>query len=81
MPTRAIVDGDALCLTVAAASIVAKVVRDRAMQRLACRYDAFGWSTNVGYGTPAHLEALAARGPSPHHRLSFAPLSQYSLNL
>lgn len=78
---QAIVEGDAKCLTVAAASIIAKTVRDRAMCRLASRYDAFGWSSNVGYGTPHHLAALADRGPSPHHRLSFAPLRQLSLNL
>lgn len=78
---QAVIDGDAKCLTVAAASIVAKVVRDRAMSRLASRYDAFGWHSNVGYGTPFHLAALARCGPSPHHRLSFAPLRQPSLNL
>src|SRR5262245_39841732 len=78
---RALIDADALCLTVAAASIVAKVVRDRAMRRLATRYDAFGWHTNVGYSTEFHLEALARCGPTPHHRLSFAPVAQGSLNL
>jgi ribonuclease HII len=65
---------------VACASIVAKVTRDRFMRRLAVRYPEYGWESNAGYGTPAHLEALSRLGPTPHHRRSFAPV-QLSLEL
>jgi ribonuclease HII len=78
---EALVDGDARCLSIAAASIVAKVVRDRAMVRLAGRYGGFGWATNVGYGTTEHIEGIERLGPTRHHRLSFAPLSQHRLPL
>jgi len=67
----AVVDGDARIHSVACASIVAKVCRDRLMRRLAVRYPAYGWETNVGYGTPKHMEALRQFGPSPHHRRTF----------
>jgi ribonuclease HII len=77
----ALVGGDGLSLSIAAASIVAKVVRDRAMTRLAARYPQFGWTTNVGYGTGEHTQALARSGPSRHHRLSFAPCAQFVLSL
>ena len=77
---EAVVGGDALVHSIACASIVAKVCRDRLMRRLAERYPAYGWRTNVGYGTPAHLRALRELGPSPHHRLSFRP-NQLSLEL
>ncbi|MBW3555148.1 MAG: ribonuclease HII [Gemmatimonadetes bacterium] len=76
----AIVDGDAKSFTIACASIVAKTVRDRIMQRLAPRYPGYGWDTNVGYGTPEHVAALADLGPTPHHRRSFVPV-QLSLEL
>jgi ribonuclease HII len=76
-----LVDGDARSLTIAAASIVAKVLRDRAMAKLAARYAGFGWETNVGYGTPEHIEGLGRLGPTKHHRLSFAPVAQTSLPL
>ena len=76
----AVVDGDAKIHCVACASVLAKVARDRVMKRLALRYPQYGWDTNVGYGTPEHRAALLEFGPSPHHRLSFAPL-QYSLEL
>lgn len=76
----AVVDGDALVHAVACASVVAKVVRDRLMHRLAPRYAQYGWTTNVGYATPEHLEALASHGPTPHHRRSFVPV-QLSLDL
>jgi ribonuclease HII len=65
-------DGRYLC--VAAASIVAKVARDRLMSELAVRYPAYGWERNKGYATPRHLEALRRLGPSPLHRRSFAPV-------
>jgi ribonuclease HII len=76
-----LVDGDARSLSIAAASIVAKVLRDRAMVRLAARYSGFGWETNVGYGTPEHIEGLGRLGPTKHHRLSFTPVAQTSLPL
>ncbi|MGH6969426.1 MAG: ribonuclease HII, partial [Stellaceae bacterium] len=71
---RTVVGGDALSLSIAAASIVAKVTRDRLMRALARRYPGYGWETNVGYATAAHRAGLIALGPTPHHRRSFAPL-------
>jgi ribonuclease HII len=71
---RAIVKGDASCLSIAAASVVAKVARDRMMIRLDALYPDYGFARHVGYGTKVHLEALARCGPTPFHRLSFAPL-------
>lgn len=65
------VDGDCLIHSVACASIVAKVCRDRLMRRLAERYPGYGWHTNVGYATEEHREALRRLGPTPHHRLTF----------
>jgi ribonuclease HII len=76
---EAMVDGDARCYAVACASIVAKTVRDRVMQRLGLRYPDFGWEHNAGYGTPDHRAALDRRGPTPHHRRSFTPVVQRSL--
>ncbi len=78
---EALVDGDALCYSIAAAGIVAKEIRDGLMRRLALRYAGYGWESNVGYGTARHAEALATLGPTPHHRRSFAPVSQYSIGL
>ena len=72
----ALIKGDARALSIAAASIVAKVVRDRMMVRLHQQYDVFGFDRHAGYGTAAHLEALRRYGPSPVHRRSFAPLRQ-----
>jgi ribonuclease HII len=71
-PVRCVIGGDGLCLSIAAASIVAKVVRDRAMARLALRFPAYGWHTNAGYATSFHRAALLAAGPTPHHRAGFA---------
>ena len=76
----AVVDGDAKIHCVACASVLAKVARDRLMKRLALRYPQYGWDSNVGYGTAEHRAALLEFGPSPHHRLTFAPL-QFSLEL
>jgi ribonuclease HII len=73
-PVQCVVGGDALSLSIAAASIIAKVARDRLMARLAIRFPHYGWETNAGYGTPAHCEAMAAKGISPHHRRGFAPV-------
>lgn len=76
----AIVGGDGLVHSIGCASIVAKVVRDDLMQRLAQRYPAYGWHSNAGYGTPAHMQALAERGPTPHHRRTFLGV-QHTLDL
>ncbi len=70
-PVRCVVGGDATCLSIAAASIVAKVVRDRAMTRLAARLPCYGWHSNAGYGTAAHRAAISVHGPSRHHRPTF----------
>ncbi|TVR63359.1 MAG: ribonuclease HII [Gemmatimonadales bacterium] len=70
-PHEAVVKGDARIHSIACASIVAKVCRDRLMRRLHGRYPGFGWARNAGYGTREHMEALRAFGPTPHHRRSF----------
>jgi ribonuclease HII len=74
IPAEAIVKGDARSLSIAAASIVAKVTRDRIMVDLAQQYPAYGWNVNAGYPTPAHLRALLDFGITPHHRRSFKPV-------
>jgi ribonuclease HII len=71
-----IVGGDAHSYSIAAASIFAKVTRDRYMTRLAEAFPGYGWETNRGYGSAQHLAALEQLGPTPHHRMSFAPLSR-----
>ena len=73
-PARAIVKGDGRVLSIAAASIVAKVTRDRIMTELARAHPGFGWERNRGYGTAEHLNALKRLGATPHHRRSFAPI-------
>jgi ribonuclease HII len=73
-PQEAIIFGDARCLCIAAASVIAKVERDRLMNRLASEYAAFGFERNKGYGTAEHLRALARLGPTPQHRFSYAPV-------
>ena len=73
-PVETIVGGDGLSLTIAAASILAKVTRDRLMVRLAARHPGYGWEHNKGYGTAAHRQALFRLGPTPHHRRTFAPV-------
>lgn len=73
-PAETIMKGDASSASIAAASIVAKVARDRLMAQLCRNYPAYGFSRHVGYGTKEHLTALAKHGPSPYHRLSFSPL-------
>lgn len=78
---RALVRGDARCHSIACASILAKVVRDRLMRNLHPRYPSYGWDSNVGYGTPGHLEALRRHGPTPHHRRTFRPVAQAELEL
>jgi len=77
--TRCIIGGDALCLSIAAASILAKVTRDRAMRRLDARWPAYGFARHVGYATAMHRDALALHGPCPHHRRGFAPVEEAHL--
>ena len=74
---RCVVGGDALCLSIAAASIVAKVVRDRAMARLAARFPQYGWETNAGYATGAHRRAVQLHGPCVHHRQTFGTVREW----
>jgi ribonuclease HII len=71
---RAVVKGDATCLSIACASIVAKVTRDRLLSALHLRYPLYGWASNAGYGTAEHLAALTVHGATVHHRRSFRPL-------
>jgi ribonuclease HII len=78
---RCVVGGDALCLSIAAASIVAKVVRDRAMARLAVRFPGYGWEANAGYPTVSHRAALRRLGPTRHHRAAFGTVAQLQLDV
>ncbi|GBQ14524.1 ribonuclease HII [Swaminathania salitolerans] len=70
----AVVGGDRKSLSIAGASIVAKVVRDRLMTRLSLRHDSYGWERNAGYGTALHMAGLREAGVTPHHRREFAPI-------
>lgn len=81
IPHTAIVDGDDVCYSIACASILAKVTRDRLMRSLAGRYPDYRWDRNVGYSTLAHLQGLADHGVTPHHRRSFIPVHQLTLDL
>jgi len=76
---RCVIGGDALCLSIAAASILAKVLRDRAMARLDARWPGYGFASHVGYATAEHRAALARLGPCPHHRRGFAPVDRAAL--
>jgi ribonuclease HII len=73
-PATALVKGDARCLSIAAASIVAKVARDAVMAELDAAFPGYGWAQNAGYPTAAHRAALQHLGVTPHHRRSFAPV-------
>jgi ribonuclease HII len=73
-PCDTIVDGDARSVSIAAASIIAKVTRDRMMRALHADFPGYGWLTNKGYSTGEHLDALSRLGPCVHHRRSFAPV-------
>ncbi len=81
IPYKAIIHGDALCCSIAAASIVAKVTRDWLMAKLDETYPGYGFAKHKGYGTREHLDCLERLGPSPIHRRCFAPLRQPSLDL
>ncbi|MYM55510.1 ribonuclease HII [Thalassovita mangrovi] len=74
LPSRAVVKGDALSLSIAAASIAAKIRRDQVMWDLAQQFPGYGWETNAGYPTKAHTDALRNLGVTPHHRRSFKPV-------
>jgi ribonuclease HII len=76
LPQLCITHGDAQCLSIAAASIIAKVFRDACMNTFERRYPGYGFSRHKGYGTPGHREALAALGISPLHRRSFGPVAE-----
>ncbi len=75
-PVITVVRGDSTSLSIAAASILAKVTRDRIMADLCGKFPFYGWSRNAGYGTAQHMEAIAAHGITPHHRRSFAPVTK-----
>jgi ribonuclease HII len=81
LPHDGIVKGDGLSLSIAAASIIAKVTRDRIMRELDREFPEFGFARHQGYGTKAHLEALRIHGPCSEHRRSFQPVAQLSLPL
>lgn len=74
--TRTLVKGDSRSLSIAAASILAKVFRDRLMEKLGESFPEYGWAQNAGYGVEKHRKALSLVGVSPHHRRSFAPIRQ-----
>ena len=76
----AVVHGDARCYSIACASIVAKITRDRVMHALGRRRPGYRWDHNVGYATAAHIEGIAELGITPHHRRSFLPCRQLSLD-
>jgi ribonuclease HII len=77
----ALVQGDSLSYSIAAASIIAKVTRDRIMIAMAQEHPEYGFQTHKGYPTPAHLAALKKHGPCPHHRRSFSPVAQLEFDL
>ena len=79
IPQKGVVDGDSICVSIAAASIVAKVTRDRLMVKLDGRYPGYGLAQHKGYGTPGHLEALQKLGPCPIHRKTFQPVRDHLL--
>lgn len=81
LPGRSIVKGDARCLSIAAASILAKVWRDHYMNELHRQFPAYGFDRHAGYGTKAHMQAIKDHGATIHHRRTFAPVAQLELPL
>lgn len=77
LPARAVIKGDSLSLSIAAASILAKVTRDRLLTELGKDYPQYGWGKNAGYGTKEHIQAIETYGITPHHRRSYAPIKKY----
>jgi ribonuclease HII len=80
IPHTAVVKGDARCFSIACASIIAKITRDRLMHSLGKRYPTYGWDRNVGYATQDHIAGLATSGITPHHRRSFMRIRQLSFD-
>lgn len=76
---KCIIKGDGKSLSIAAASVIAKVTRDQIMSDLATKFPGYGWERNAGYGTKEHMDALQRLGVTPHHRRSFAPVRQLLL--
>ncbi len=76
LPNKGITDGDSLCFSIACASIIAKVTRDRLVVAMAEKYPDYGFERHKGYGTRRHLECLSRNGPCPLHRRSFRPVSE-----
>jgi ribonuclease HII len=76
IPMQAVKKGDSKCFSISAASILAKVTRDRVMEDLAQEFPQYGWERNAGYGTKEHQAALKIHGVTPHHRRSFAPIAE-----
>jgi len=76
LPCQYLIKGDSLSLSIAAASIVAKVTRDHIMQALAKNYPEYGWDKNAGYGTADHIAALHKYGITPHHRKTYKPVAE-----
>ena len=81
LESRGVVKGDGISLSIAAASVIAKVSRDRRMRDYAKEFPEYGFERHKGYGTKAHLEALRRHGPCPIHRRSFQPVAQLALPL
>ena len=75
IPCQCLIKGDSLSLSIAAASIIAKVTRDHIMQELAKQYPQYGWERNAGYGTADHIAALQKYGVTPHHRKTYKPVA------
>jgi ribonuclease HII len=80
-PCQIVIGGDAVSVSISAASIVAKVTRDRLMENVALVYPQYGFERHMGYGTPSHLAALREHGPCPQHRRGFAPVREQQLGL
>ncbi len=78
--TQTIIGGDAKCLSIAAASIIAKVTRDRIMHGLEVKFPGYGFAKHKGYGTAQHMAALQQLGPCPEHRKSFAPIAKLTIS-
>lgn len=74
LPQTAMIGGDARCLSIAAASVIAKVARDAELRKLDIRFPDYGFASHKGYATEEHIQAISKYGPCPHHRLSFAPM-------
>ena len=77
LPATALVKGDGRSISIAAASIIAKTVRDQIMYDLDALYPGYGWASNMGYGTKLHQAGLDQFGITPHHRKSFKPIRKY----